>query len=363
MYRRTVQSNFLEVSRAALRRNAAAVTGAVKVPVIGIIKCHGYGMLIPEAALAWKAAGVTMFGVSRPEEAAELRRCGFTDDILLLAPVSDAETLESMIELGVILTVTSSQNARFYAANSEHTPLRVHVAVNTGMGRFGIRWTDLQQLESVFYLQGLQIEGIFSHFAKSFEPEYCRTKLQLQRFLSVTDTLTASGFQVGMRHIANSGAALRFPETRLDAVRIGSALVGRVSGKLPVKLEPVGIFRGRVVDCRVLRAGDTTGYASVCRVRRDTRVAIVSLGREDGFGLIKTPDNLGLRDFSAYLYHLLRAWRNPMCVFWEGKRLPLVGRIGNQYTLFDATGVNIQPGDYVSWEGDLLVASCERRFV
>lgn len=363
MYRQKVQSNFLEVSRAALRRNAAAVADSVGVPVIGIIKCNGYGMSIPEAAFAWKAAGVTMFGVSRPEEAAELRRCGFTDDVLLLAPVADRETLETMVELGVILTVTSFENARFYATNSERTPIRVHIAVDTGMGRFGIRWTDLQQLESVYYLQGLQVEGIFSHFAKSFETGYCRTRLQLQRFLSVTNSLTASGFQVGIRHIANSSAALRFPETRLDAVRIGSALVGRVNGDLPVPLEPVGVFRGRVVDCRMLRAGDTTGYASVCSVRRDTRVAVVSLGREDGFGLIKTPDNLRLRDFSAYLYHLLHGWRHPPCVCFRGKQLPLVGRIGNQYTLFDAADVDIHPGDYVTWDGDLLVASCERRFV
>ena len=87
------QSNYLEISRAALRRNAAAVREAVQVPIIGIIKCNGYGVTIYEAAAAWQAAGITMFGVSRPEEALELRKFGFREDILLLCPAADTQTL------------------------------------------------------------------------------------------------------------------------------------------------------------------------------------------------------------------------------------------------------------------------------
>ena len=107
------QSNYLEISRSALRRNAAAVREAVQVPIIGIIKCNGYGVTIYEAAAAWQAAGINMFGVSRPEEALELRRFGFREDILLLCPVADAQTLTEMLENNVILTVSSFNNAHF----------------------------------------------------------------------------------------------------------------------------------------------------------------------------------------------------------------------------------------------------------
>lgn len=357
------QSNYLEISRNALRRNAAAVCRAVEVPVIGILKCDGYGVTIPEAAAAWQAAGVTMFGVSRPEEALILRRFGFTEDVLLLSPIFDEEILQEMVAHHVILTVSSFENARFYSLNAPRFPIRVHVAVDTGMGRFGIRWTDTAQLEAVYALTALNVEGIFSHFSRAFEKEYQQTGLQLTRFLHTTQALQAAGHAVGMRHIAGSCAALRFPDTRLDAVRIGSALVGRLPIQVPVLLEQVSVFKARVVDCRSFQPGDTTGYGSYCIIRRHTKAAVVALGREDGFGLTVKPDRLRLRDLGSYLLHRIYDWRHPACVTCKGRVMPVIGRIGSQVTLFDATGVDVRPGDMVEWNGNPMLSSCERRFV
>ena len=357
------QSNYLEISRAALRRNAAAVREAVQVPIIGIIKCNGYGVTIYEAAAAWQAAGITMFGVSRPEEALELRRFGFREDILLLCPVADTQTLTEMLDNNVILTVSSFDNAHFYSINASKYPIRVHVAIDTGMGRFGIRWNDVEQAKAIYSLSGFSFEGIFSHFSASFEAEYNGTKLQFSRFLCMTEALQADGIPVGTRHIANSCAALRFPETRLDAVRIGSALVGRLPASTPVKLECVSIFKAQVVDCKRFQPGDTTGYGSYCRIKKSANAVIVALGREDGFGSTAKPDRLRLKDLAVYLYHLLREWLHPPCVVCNGQKMRVLGRIGNQYTLFDATGIDVKPGDLVEWDGNLMLSSCERRFV
>lgn len=357
------QSNYLEISRAALRRNAAAVREAVQVPVIGILKCNGYGVTIHEAAAAWQAAGVCMFGVSRPEEALALRHSGFGEDILLLSPVADVGTLGQMVENNIILTVTDFENAHFYSLNSPCFPVRVHVALDTGMGRFGIRWTDAEQIKAVFSLKGFSFEGTFSHFSRSFEGTFSHTKRQLDRFLRVTEELKAAGYPIGLRHIANSSAALRFPQTRLDAVRVGSALVGRLCAPVPVPLEQVSVFRAQVVACRHFQPGDTTGYGSLCVLKKHTTAAVVALGREDGFGLSAMPDRLRLRDLAAWLYHVLQRWLHPLCVTHQGQKLPLLGRVGNQYTLFDATGVDIRPGDQVEWDGNLMLSSCERRFV
>ena len=357
------QSNYLEISRSALRRNAAAVREAVQVPIIGIIKCNGYGVTIYEAAAAWQAAGVTIFGVSRPEEAMELRRSGFHEDILLLCPVADSETLEEMLENNIILTVSGFENANFYTLNTSRYPIRAHIAIDTGMGRFGIRWNDAEQVKAVYGLSGFRFEGIFSHFSCSFEQEYRSTKVQLDRFLHMTQSLQESGYLVGMRHIANSCAALRFPETRLDAVRIGSALVGRLPATTPVKLESVSIFKAEVIDRKRFEAGDTTGYGSYCKLKHQTNAVVVALGREDGFGSTAKPDKLRFKDLAVYLYHLLREWFHPPCVVCNGQKLRVLGRIGNQYTLFDATDADIQPGDIVEWDGNLMLSSCERRFV
>ncbi len=357
------QSNYLEISRAALRRNAAAVREAVQVPVIGIIKCNGYGVTIYEAAAAWQAAGITMFGVSRPEEALQLRRSGFREDILLLCPIADTQTLTQMLDNNIILTVSSFENAHFYSINASTHPVRVHIAIDTGMGRFGLRWSDVEQAKAVYNLSSFSFEGIFSHFSSSFEEEYRQTKLQLSRFLSIVQALQADGYPVGTRHIANSCAALRFPETRLDAVRIGSALVGKLPASTPVKLESISIFKAQVVDRKLFQPGDTTGYGSYCKIRKSTHAVVVALGREDGFGAAAKPDKLRLRDLAVCLYRLLGEWRHPPCVEYNGQRLPVLGRIGSQYTLFDTTGIDIRPGDLVVWDGNLLLTSCERRFV
>lgn len=357
------QSNYLEISRSTLRKNAMAVRDAVQTPIIAVVKCNGYGVTIQEAAAAWQAAGVSVFAVSRPEEAIELRESGFAEDILLLCPVADRQTLKEMLENNIILTVSSFENALFYSANASRELLRVHVAIDTGMGRFGICWKDKQQALAVYSLLGFSFEGIFSHFSCSFEENYKNTQQQLSRFLQMIQALQAEGICVGIRHIANSCAALRFPQTRLDAVRIGSALTGRLPSSTPIQLENVSLFKAQVVECKHFSPGDTTGYGCYCKIRKSVKAAIVALGREDGFGATAKPDKLRLRDLAAYLLRLIQSWRYPPCVMFKGQKLEVLGRVGNQYTLFDTTGTDIRPGDMVEWDGNLMLSSCERRFV
>lgn len=348
-------NSYLEISRDALRANARAVCGYVGVPVIGVVKCDGYGVSLAEAAAAWVAAGAAALAVSDPAEALELRRLGFAEqDILLLAPVAAPALLEALLEAGIILTVSGPVCARFYAQNRGEHRARVHVAVDTGMGRFGTRWSDGEELLEVYRTEGLEFEGIFSHFAASFEKGDALTKLQLKRFLSAVSALEERGVAVGTRHIANSCAALRFPDTRLDAVRPGSALVGRLQAPSPIPLERVGTFKAAVVDRRVLKKGETTGYAGVCRMKRDTDVAVIALGRDDGFGLVKRPERVRPLDLLRALRQAVEWYRKPLCVSYGGRALKAVGRVGTQYTLVDAGGTDVRPGDMVSAQVDLL---------
>lgn len=359
-----LSSCYLEISRADLAHNAQAVCDYVNVPVIGVVKCDGYGVSGPEAAAAWVSAGVTTLAVSDPAEALALRAAGFTEqDILLLAPVADGALLDALLDAGVVLTVSGPGCARFYAGRREGAPVRVHVAVDTGMGRFGTRWTDTEQLLEVYRTPGLAFEGIFSHFAASFEAGSARTMAQLERFLSAVSALEGQGVQVGTRHIANSCAALRFPETRLDAVRVGSALVGRLPVSVPVELRRVGVFKAGVVDRRVLRKGNTTGYASICRMKRDTDVALIAIGHHNGFGLRKQPDRCRPLDLLRAVKQALDHYRRPPVVRWQGKALPVVGRIGTQYTLVDASGTQLKPGDMVTAEVDMLFPNPHRNYI
>lgn len=361
---RQLSNSYLEISKDALRSNARAVCAYVGVPVMGVVKCDGYGVSLAQAAGAWVEAGVETLAVSDPAEALELRREGFEEqDILLLTPVATPELVEALLEAGVILTVSGPAGARFYAQRRGERRARVHVAVDTGMGRFGSRWSDTEELLEVYRTPGLEFEGIFSHFADSFEKGEAHTKLQLKRFLSAVAALEERGVAVGTRHMANSCAALRFPDTWLDAVRPGSALVGRLQAPSPIALERVGEFKATVVERRVLKKGETTGYASVCRLRRDTDVAVVAIGRNDGFGLVKRPERIRALDLLRSLRQAVAWWRGPLCVRYGGRALPVVGRVGTQYTLVDAAGTDLEPGDMVSAQVDLLFPHPHRVFV
>ncbi len=363
MDKRDYPANYMEISTENLRDNARTVAQAVGVPVIGVVKFDGYGVSLEAAAKAWQSAGVNVFAVSESWEALKLRQLGFTEDILLLAPVSDGETVKTLLDNGIILTVSDLENARFYLKYKQENSLRVHIKVDTGMGRFGIRWTDAQQLTQVYALEGLQVEGIFSHFGKSFEKEYKLTKLQLDRFFRAVQAVADAGFTPGVRHIANSCAALRFPETRLDAVRVGSALVGALIAPVPVKLKPVHTCKAQVVALKPLQKGDTMGYASVCKAKKDMTAAVVAIGQSHGFGMTGKPDPYPLRDLLVYLRDLLRGYKKQPIAKMEIRHLPLVGRVGSQYTLFDATGTDVKPGDYVTVPVNLLQYTGKREYI
>lgn len=359
-----LSSCYLEISRDDLRSNARAVCDHVGVPVIGVVKCDGYGVSSHEAAAAWVSAGVTTLAVSDPAEAFALREAGFTEqDILLLAPVADPELLDALIDAGIILTVSGPACARFYAARRGDRQVRVHVAVDTGMGRFGSRWTDTEELLEVYRTEGISFEGIFSHFAVAFESGNTNTMRQLERFQTALSALEKEHISVGIRHIANSCAALRFPETRLDAVRVGSALVGRLPVSVPVELKKVGVFKAFVVDRRTLKKGDTTGYASICSMKADTEVAVVAIGRHNGFGLIKRPERLRPLDLLRAVKQAIGQCRRPSVVRYEGKPLKVIGRIGTQYTLVETAGTDIAPGSLVTADVDMLFPNPHRKYI
>jgi alanine racemase len=178
--------------------------------------------------------------------------------------------------------------------------------------------------------------------------------MQLQRFLSATEALQAQGIQLGIRHIANSCAALRFPETRLDAVRIGSGLVGALGAPVPVSLKRDVIFTAQVVAIKQLEAGDTTGYASLYKAKKQMKAAVVAIGSQCGFGMNPYPDTCRFRDLLSAVKLAVQQFLHPPVVEFEGKPLKLIGRIGSQYTLFDATGTQLQAGQEVTAKVSLL---------
>jgi len=355
-------SNYRLVCTRTLLENAKAISEFVGVPVIGVLKCDGYGIGIAKAAQIWREAGATMFAVSMPEEALALREEGVEEDILLLAPVADAGMLTALLKKNIILTISDLENACFYRENRGENIVRAPIAVDTGMGRFGVSWKDTQSLQRVYQLDGFSFEGIFSHFAQSFEKGDAFTKKQLGRFLSATGYLEEQGLCLGIRHIANSCAALRLPETRLDGVRFGSGLVGALGAPVPIQLKRDVTFTAQVVAIKHLEKGDTTGYASLYKAKKPIKAAVVAIGSQCGFGMNPYPDTCRFRDLLSAVKLTVHQYFHPPVVEYQGKPLRLIGRIGSQYTLFDATGTQLQGGEQVTAKVSLLFPVQRRVF-
>lgn len=349
---------YLSVNAADLKYNAKAAVDYVNAPVIAVVKCNGYGVGLENAVNAWYEAGVRMFAAAESFEAMQIAAMGLEDiDILLLSPCYNADELQKLAENNVIFTVTSVDcaNALVSACGGTECKLRAHVKVNTGMGRFGKSVCDIDEIKAIYDVADIDFCGIFSHFALSFENEYNETKKQLDRFLQIVQSLADSGIDVGMRHIANSCAAVLYEQTRLDAVRLGSALVGRLMRSTPLELKPIGRLCCPVADTVTLKKGDSSGYAMIYKAKSDMNCAVVELGFRYGFGMTRKSDTFRFVDVLRDILHSVKGYHHYDFVTDEnGRRHSVVGRIGNQYTLVDNGDLSLHGGDRVYANVNLL---------
>ncbi|MBQ2676410.1 MAG: alanine racemase [Clostridia bacterium] len=347
--------NRMTVKKSDIDFNVKSVIDYVKTPVIAVVKCNGYGISMEYAIKAWYENGVRFFAVSEPIEALQIRELGYSDvDILLMSPVYDEDILKKLLQNNVILTVTSKQCAMTATSVGDYN-VRAHVKVETGMGRFGAGYDAVDELEAIYNVKGIKYEGIFSHFALSFEKEYNQTKVQLDKFLQAVKHLQDRGIDVGMRHIANSCAAIRFPDTRLDAVRVGSALVGRLITKTALPLRKVGFMEADVVDITTLKKGQTSGYSMLYRAKSDVTAAVISLGYRQGLGLTRQNDSFRFIDVIRSVYHDIRGYKKQPVVKINGKSYNVLGRVGNQYTLIDVSGSDVRIGDKAVCDVNVLM--------
>lgn len=347
-------NNYIAISEQDLKQNADRLIAAVDTKLMAVVKCNGYGLGIALAVKVWYESGVRFFAVSEPKEALAIRALGYDDvEILLLAPTWDEETVRKLQEANVIMTVTSCDCARFLASVCEGA--RAHVKVNVGMGRFGLHYTKLQEIAAIYQQEGICFEGIFAHFPQSFAADSTVTRTQLAHFTRLTEKLESQGIVVGMRHIANSCGALKYPEARLDAVRIGSALTGRLPGKVPCELKRIGVLRAQIADLTELEAGDTTGYSMVCKLKAHTHAAVVTAGYTDGWGVERHIPALCKMDVLRNMYHAFREGVTRQTVTWKGRNFKVLGRIGTQYTVIDKKNADLQPGDWVDIDVNMML--------
>ncbi len=240
--------------------NFSEIRRTVDAHVIPTLKADCYGLGANEVfKLLRDECGVMLFAVSRLSEALLLSKRGA--DILLLSCYHDSLSVKSAVDNNIILSVDSLSLAKRISEYAMETGVtaRVHIKIDTGFGRFGFMPDNISDIKKVYSLENVSVTGIFSHFSNAFAKRLEPAERQLALFDSVCEELASYGIDVGIRHIANSSAALKHKKFALDAVRIGSALTGRVPMKTDADLIRIGRFETEIADIRYLKKGANIG--------------------------------------------------------------------------------------------------------
>lgn len=299
--------------------------------VLAVVKADGYGHGAGPVARAALAAGALRLGVATVEEGAALRQEGIAAPVHVLGWVPPWQ-VEAALDHHLILTLFSADDARAVseAAVRRGRRARVHLKVDTGMGRLGFPAGDpavVERMLAVARLPGLEAEGIYTHFADS-DGDRDFTLEQLGRFLAVTERLGAAGVSFALRHAANSGAVWHVPESHLDMVRLGISLYGYHPGGSPppgLDLRPALTWKTAVAQVKAVPAGVPVSYGRTYVTAAPETLATLPVGYADGYS---------------------RALSNRGQVLLGGRRARVAGRVCmDQIVVSVPPGVAVRAGD------------------
>ena len=337
-----------EIDLTALRENYEYIRRTVGGPVCAVVKADAYGHGDNVIARVLQEAGAAGFAVSSLGEGRHLRRGGITTPILILG-YADPTYAAVLAANDLITTCYSTEYAQALsaAAVKAGVKVKVHLKIDTGMGRYGFLPEDMNHILGVYREQkNIAVSGVYTHFNCAFGSKKL-THQEFETFQKTVSAIREAGFETGTVHCCNSSAFLRFPEMHCDGVRLGSAILGRVP--FHTKLRPVGYAEAHVEELRVLPKGHPTGYGAMWTAREDTPVAIVPIGWYNGF---RERCDGGITRFRDCLSLILRGLRGiffralPL-VEVNGHKCRVVGQIGMLHIAVDVRGIECKPGDRV----------------
>lgn len=324
-----------EIDLSALENNIREIKSCVKngARFCAVVKADAYGH--GALAVAKKAVemGADYLAVAVLSEAIALRKAGFTVPILILGgtQIEEADTVVGNDVTQAVFTIEAVK-ALSAAAVRQNKTVRVHMAVDTGMGRIGVRPEDAGTFAAeIVSLPNIELEGMFSHFALADAEDKSYAAEQFSRFKVAMESTEAAGVRIKIKHIANSAAILEMPETHLDMVRAGVILYGLWPSdevKRVIDLKPVMSVKARITLVKNLHKGETVSYGRTWAPKRESIIATLPLGYADGY---------------------TRLYAKKAVVDYDGKKIPVVGRICMDQCMVDATDVpQIKTGDTVT---------------
>ena len=341
-----------------------------KPKLIAVIKGNGYGLGLIEYANFLVDNGVDFFAVATVEEAIKLRENGIKQDILMMSSTAVKEDIELLIKNKIILTVGSKEagEAIEEIVKNINQKVRAHLKIDTGFGRYGFIYSQKEEMvETIKTWKNIQIEGAFSHFSIAFFGDGKETREQYDRFIQCINTLKENNIQPGMMHICNSSAFLRFPDMHLNAVRVGSALLGRLSIPNTYGFKKVGYLKSNVAEIKSVPTGYNIGYSNSYTTKKETKIAIVPCGYADGFNVKVDRDMFRPIDKLRYIVRDIKdaMKKQKLYVTINGERYEVLGRLGMYHVSVDVSNRKVKLNDEVHFDVSPMFvdSNIEREYV
>ena len=323
--------------------------------IIAVLKGNAYGMDMIKMGHVLLENGVDLFAVSELSEALVLREEGFKNEIILLTPTNDVDEAKIIVDNKITASVGTLDNARLL--NNIGLPVNAHIKIDTGFGRYGFYVDELTEELSSF--ENITYTGVFSHFSNSFGDDINYSRKQFEEFKRAVAQLEELGIKPELKHICNSCGAIRFDFARLDAVRIGSAFLGRLPISNTLGLKRLVKLKCSVSEIRRLPKGSVVGYANTYVTKKDTVAAVIPIGYKDGYGVQKSNDVFRFRDILRYILADFRMWKNKILVEINGEYYPIIGRISMHNIVVDITDGHIKTGDIATLECNPILIKSE----
>lgn len=336
-----------------LDQNLQVILEKAKGKIIwGVVKGDGYGLGLAYLAQKLNSCGITHFAVTSLPEARGVRDAGLTENpVLMLRGATDPQEAEELLRLDVICSVGSREDAEVLEAAAERLGVtaRAHVEIDTGMGWYGFLPAELPWILPLYRGEyaHIRVTGTYTHFHTAGHPKV--TAHQFERFQQVLRFLQFMECDPGMIHCCNSLAFWKYPQYHMDAVRLGSVFLGRVSYAEEAGLSRVGWVEAPIQEVREVQAGSNVGYGSACTVQEDTTLAVVGVGYYHGFAVergydVYRPQDC-LRNMARYLKYMLTGRK--LKVYIADTLCPVLGHVGMLNLVADVTGLECRPGDPV----------------
>lgn len=303
-----------------LRRLRELACGA---KICAVIKADAYGHGAIAVSHILDREGIDYLAVALLEEALELRSAGVAAPLLVLGTTepANADIIVSQNITQTVFTIELAQALSVSAMRLGH-PARIHVKIDTGMHRQGISPDETESFcRALAEMEGLVVEGAYSHFAEADNPDRSFTLHQLDEFHRALRCMEAGGIKPAIRHIANSAALLHIPEARLDMVRPGILVYGLspdADPNPPEGLSPVMQLCASIAHISSVEKGESVSYGRLFTATRKSRIALLQIGYADGYS---------------------RLLSNRAEVIIRGKKAPIAGRICMDQVMIDITDI------------------------